>query len=499
LRGNTVEQPEIAPPTGSSEFRATRANPTIGRQSWAKTQSLVAAARVAFDMVAFLLSLSFAWLIAGTLAPTTGPERQLVAGQLPNAVTFAELALLACGLLTYFTSRGHYQQRAPFWSDLRHVLLGSVMTLLLNSFLEFAFKTSGSRLLIIGTWVMFAIVAMLMRCLMPRILDRAGIWRIPTIVVGEGEAARRAILALTSKPALGYDIIGQISLPSLSAQPTAHLWHGIMRQFQAHFVILAPDADECSQRAATKALVHEAVPFAIISSLEGLPGARCARTYFFNHNMVMLSYWNNLLQPVARAAKVVFDLTVAASLVLFLSPLLLAVAVAVKLGGGPALYLHHRVGAGGRPFRCLKFRTMVVNADAMLHELLHIDPAAAVEWATKQKLRNDPRITPIGALLRKTSLDELPQLLNVLRLEMSLVGPRPIVEEEMAHYDYDITYYLEMRPGLTGLWQVSGRSDTTYAQRKQLDTWYVKNWTLWRDIVILAKTIPAVLKRKGAV
>jgi Undecaprenyl-phosphate galactose phosphotransferase WbaP len=211
-----------------------------------------------------------------------------------------------------------------------------------------------------------------------------------------------------------------------------------------------------------------------------------------------VAYWHNL-QPVPRAAKVFFDLTAAALLVLLLLPLLLAIAMVVKLDGGPALYAHNRVGAGGRPFRCLKFRTMVMDADVRLQKLLHTDPAAAVEWATTQKLRNDPRVTKVGALLRKTSLDELPQLLNVLRLEMSLVGPRPIVEEEVFHYGSDISYYLEVRPGLTGLWQVSGRSDTTYAQRKQLDSWYVKNWTLWHDIVILAKTIPAVLKRKGAV
>jgi undecaprenyl-phosphate galactose phosphotransferase len=141
---------------------------------------------------------------------------------------------------------------------------------------------------------------------------------------------------------------------------------------------------------------------------------------------------------------------------------------------------------------------MVVDSGAVLNRLLQEDPAAAEEWARTHKLRHDPRVTWIGRLLRKTSLDELPQLLNVLRLDMSLVGPRPIVSLEIPKYGEDIAYYYETRPGITGLWQVSGRSDTTYGQRVRLDTWYVKNWTLWKDLEILCRTIPAVISGRGA-
>ncbi len=205
-----------------------------------------------------------------------------------------------------------------------------------------------------------------------------------------------------------------------------------------------------------------------------------------------------VLQAVARTVKVLIDLIGAASLVLVLSPLLLAIAAIVKLDGGPVFYAHPRMGAGSRRFRCLKFRSMTRDSDAALAHVLRTDPVAALEWRATQKLRNDPRVTPIGAVLRKTSLDELPQLFNILRLEMSLVGPRPIVDSEIEHYGNNIVFYYAMRPGLTGLWQVNGRSSTTYRRRVQLDRWYVKNWTLWRDIVILAKTLPAVLKRTGA-
>lgn len=205
------------------------------------------------------------------------------------------------------------------------------------------------------------------------------------------------------------------------------------------------------------------------------------------------------LQPLSRAAKLLLDLIGAVSLLVVLSPLLTAIAVMVKLDGGPVFYAHPRVGAGKRRFRCLKFRSMKQDSAAVLEHVLRTDAVAAAEWRATQKLRHDPRVTGVGAFLRQTSLDELPQLFNVLRLEMSLVGPRPIVDSEIEHYGSDIACYYATRPGLTGLWQVNGRSSTTYRRRVQLDTWYVEHWTLWQDIVILARTVPAVLKRTGAV
>ena len=180
--------------------------------------------------------------------------------------------------------------------------------------------------------------------------------------------------------------------------------------------------------------------------------------------------------------KIAFDVAVAACLLVVLAPVLLLVAAAVKADGGPVLFAHRRVGAGGREFPCFKFRSMVPDGDVVLRRLLASDPEAAAEWASSQKLRRDPRVTWVGRTLRSTSLDEIPQLLNVLRLEMSLVGPRPIVRAEIPRYGADISYYYETRPGVTGLWQVSGRSDTGYDQRVRLDTWYVKNWTLWQDL-----------------
>jgi undecaprenyl-phosphate galactose phosphotransferase len=149
-------------------------------------------------------------------------------------------------------------------------------------------------------------------------------------------------------------------------------------------------------------------------------------------------------------------------------------------------------------FPCYKFRTMHVDAEQQLRDLLASDPAARAEWEREFKLRNDPRITRIGHFLRRTSLDELPQLFNVIRGEMSLVGPRPIIQAELARYGDDVDYFLMVRPGMTGLWQVSGRNDVDYDTRVYLDTWYVKNWSLWYDIAILFKTVRVVFARKGA-
>jgi undecaprenyl-phosphate galactose phosphotransferase len=221
--------------------------------------------------------------------------------------------------------------------------------------------------------------------------------------------------------------------------------------------------------------------------------------YFISHDVVVMSAGSALANPFKRVAKRAFDIAAASFLIIALSPLLLAIAIMIRRGGGPALYRHKRVGFEGQTFGCIKFRSMDVNGDRILAELLAKDPEAAAEWAATQKLRNDPRITPIGRFLRNTSLDELPQLLNVLHGEMSLVGPRPVVQSELSFYGENADYYMQARPGMTGLWQVSGRSDTTYEQRVRLDVWYVRNWTLWHDLAILMKTIPVVLFRRGAV
>jgi Undecaprenyl-phosphate galactose phosphotransferase WbaP len=193
-----------------------------------------------------------------------------------------------------------------------------------------------------------------------------------------------------------------------------------------------------------------------------------------------------------------FDILAAGSALFVLSPLFLLIALLVKRDGGKVFYSHKRLGRNGEAFYCLKFRSMVPDGDIILHRYLDNNPVAKAEWENERKLQYDPRITRLGAFLRKTSLDELPQLLNVLRGEMSIVGPRPIVVAETDKYDSEINDYYRVRPGLTGLWQVSGRSNVSYGQRVSMDSWYVRNWSLWHDVMIICKTFPALLKRRGA-
>ncbi len=197
-------------------------------------------------------------------------------------------------------------------------------------------------------------------------------------------------------------------------------------------------------------------------------------------------------------AKRTFDIVGAIFLGLLLSPLILVIVALIRIEGQPVLFWHKRIGLDGRSFHCVKFRTMVRNATQVLRQLLDEHPELRDEWTKNFKLRNDPRITMTGRFLRLTSLDELPQLWNVLRGEMSLVGPRPIVRAELLRYGRNAARYLAVKPGLTGLWQIKGRSDTTYRRRVAMDKYYVQNQCMLLDIYILAATPAAVLRRNGA-
>jgi Undecaprenyl-phosphate galactose phosphotransferase WbaP len=197
-------------------------------------------------------------------------------------------------------------------------------------------------------------------------------------------------------------------------------------------------------------------------------------------------------------SKRIFDIVFSIFLFLLLSPLFIFFSLIVKIDGGSAFYGHERVGKNGKKFKCLKFRSMASNSQELLQELLASDPKAREEWNTTYKLKNDPRITKIGHFLRTSSLDEMPQLINIIKGEMSFVGPRPVTAAELPYYKDNVIYYLHVTPGLTGLWQVSGRNDVDYNTRVLLDKEYVQDWSFFQDLRILAKTVLVVLCRKGA-
>lgn len=203
--------------------------------------------------------------------------------------------------------------------------------------------------------------------------------------------------------------------------------------------------------------------------------------------------------PIGFASKRAADVIVAACGIVLLAPFfIICCVVTICFSPGPVLFRHERVGFNGRRFKCLKFRTMAVDAQERLRRHLELDAQAAAEWAASRKLRTDPRITLVGAMLRRSSLDEIPQLFNVLKGDMSIVGPRPVTEEELNRYSDAITAYYACRPGITGLWQVSGRSSTTYQRRVVLDSYYANNWSMVLDAKIMMATIPAVCRHDTA-
>jgi exopolysaccharide production protein ExoY len=206
-----------------------------------------------------------------------------------------------------------------------------------------------------------------------------------------------------------------------------------------------------------------------------------------------------LAAPVGLTSKRIVDIVLALSGIVLLSPLLIISFVATWMSSpGPIIFRHRRIGFNGKAFDCFKFRTMVADAPERLRKLLDADPAAAAEWAQCQKLRNDPRVTPAGAILRKSSLDELPQLFNVLIGDMSIVGPRPVTKDELSRYGASVNAYTACRPGITGLWQISGRSSASYETRISCDTYYAREWSLSLDSKIILVTIPSVLFAKDA-
>ena len=200
-----------------------------------------------------------------------------------------------------------------------------------------------------------------------------------------------------------------------------------------------------------------------------------------------------------KFGKRLLDLLLSALGIVVLSPVLLVLVIAIKLDSpGPVLFRQKRVGIHKTHFHILKFRTMYRNADDILEEILENDPVLKKEWLSKFKLTDDPRITPLGKFLRKTSLDELPQFWNVLTGDMAIIGPRPIVEAEKHYYGANFHVFSVVKPGITGLWQISGRNDLDYSERVNLDVYYVRNWSLWLDYFIFLKTIVNVLARRGA-
>ena len=429
-----------------------------------------------------------------------------------QAQAFALLAALTVGT---FWWRGHYSLRMPFWDELLEIFKSLLLAGLLNGMVVVFAQWPVSRFLWSVSWGLALGLVPLLRASMKVQLLKNGIWKLPTVIVGAGKNAIEAYRAMKSEPLLGFEVSTflavrtdrpeQLEVAENQYLPVQHIDADALPAWLAahghpHVAIAVDDTDLRKLEHQIELLSLRYKNIHVVPPLAGLPLFGVTANHFFSHEVLMLRVRNNLAMPSLMVLKRMFDFCGAFVGLLLLAPLFAYVGWQIKRQGGPGgvFFGHVRIGMNGKPFKCWKFRTMVHNSKEVLEQLLASDPQARAEWDTDFKLKHDPRITPIGAFLRKTSLDEIPQLWNVLKGEMSLVGPRPIIEAELARYAERVNFYLEARPGLTGLWQVSGRNETTYAERVALDAWYVKNWNLWYDIAILCKTVRTVLTGKGA-
>lgn len=419
-------------------------------------------------------------------------------------VTHTFLSIICVGW--FWIRLRHYSYRKPFWFELKEILrtlvIFAIIELAINAFSKWHF----SRYLWVFTWALAFILIPLGRSLVRRVLDKVGLWQRDTIIIGCGKNAQDAYLAINSEKNLGFKVnyfIGKGEHENtLYGQPIIdadiHEIKRIANKFTQFIIAVESEQIEERNNWIKKLSKYKFRHVSVIPTIRGLPLYGTDMAFIFSHEVMILRVNNNLAKRTSRFAKRAFDIFGALGIILISSPLLAYLYLQVKKDGGPAIYGHERIGRNGKRFKCLKFRSMILNSQEVLEELLANDENARMEWEKDFKLKNDPRITKIGHFIRKSSLDELPQLFNVLKGEMSLVGPRPIVHDELIRYSDDVDYYLMAKPGMTGLWQVSGRNDIDYETRVYFDAWYVKNWSLWNDIAILFKTINVVLNRDGA-
>jgi undecaprenyl-phosphate galactose phosphotransferase len=423
-------------------------------------------------------------------------------------------AVLVVLSIAVFWGKGHYSKRKPFSNEIKDIIKITLGIAALDVALLFLGKLEFSRATVLINWTILPFAMVAVRWMAKRTLAAAGGWVRPMVIIGWGENAVETALAFKDEALMGLKLVA--FLVPAGKDKLAHEIqdrHGnlipaisfgkdpvqILKQLGNPHVVLAMEQGGVdTYQDLIQQISRHSHDMQLVPALRGLPLYGMEANHFFAHEVLILTMRNNLARRLPQLIKRCFDLAVSILVLLLGSPIFLFIAFKVSQSGRPIFFGHTRVGQHNRPFKCYKFRTMAPNADKLLADLLANSEEARAEWARDFKLKNDPRITSIGHFLRKTSLDEIPQLWNVLKGDMSLVGPRPVVTAELERYGNQVDYYLEARPGVTGLWQISGRNDVSYDTRVYLDAWYVKNWSLFNDIVILLRTVKVIFRKDGA-
>ncbi len=421
-------------------------------------------------------------------------------------------------ILFTFITKGHYTQRVPWWSQVQNVLYICIIALIIDGFTRFALQMSFSRLLVGLSWVYVFFLTLLGRQIVYIFARRQGIWRIPTIIIGDIDTVTNILFAFSTDHYTGYHVKKVIlrdrkdkefdidSIPAKYKDITVVRdvdFDQCIKRHPDHFFVMSMETFRGEERDnLIKCLNDLGALYAIVPPISRISLFEMEPRYFFGYDIMLLHANSPIHSILGRVIKRSMDIAISSIALLALSPVILSVSVMLKLEGqgGSIFYGGHRIGRHGKKFKCWKFRSMEPDSDHLLQELLDSDPQAKEDWEVYRKLKQaDPRVTTKTArIIRKTSIDEIPQIWNVLIGDMSLVGPRPILEDEADLFGESIDQYLQVRPGITGLWQVSGRNETSFQRRVYWDSWYVRNWSVWGDIVILIKTLRVVLGQDGA-
>ncbi|MBI4848157.1 MAG: undecaprenyl-phosphate galactose phosphotransferase WbaP [Nitrospirae bacterium] len=413
----------------------------------------------------------------------------------------------------FFAYEGLYTKRFSFWDEVK-VLWKAIFFSTLGMFTilylgKFGAQVSRTTVVLMGI-ISFPVLPVI-RINAKRLLINTGLLKSKVLVLGAGKTGRLIAKALKRDVNLGLNVVGFLDddPEKVGKKLEGIKIHGGVDKAQKYIgrcgiedvVIAMPGFDKVKTISLINKLQHKTQNILLIPDLFGITVLGTNLQHFFQEQAIGLEVKNNLAQPVNVFIKKLFDIAASIIFLIILAlPMLLIFILIRTTSNGPAIFSQERRGKNNVPFRCFKFRTMYNDAEERLEALLESNQKAQSEWKNNWKLRDDPRVTRIGRFLRKTSLDELPQIFNVLKGDMSLVGPRPVTKAEIDEYYKDAAKLCFcVPPGLTGLWQVSGRSNTDYDYRITLDSWYVRNWNLWLDIVILFKTVRVVFKMEGAV
>ncbi len=411
----------------------------------------------------------------------------------------------------FIASARSYRRTVTFWQRVESLFyssLYSVFAVLLMFFLDLS-TDKHTIYFLLFLWLASFILLITIRYILKKFLDERYIFQIPLVIIGNQKEAAAFVKNINNDTGLGaYEVVGLVSdkptnINELKKYPVLGSFKDIEKIIADtgvnNVLIAVPYLGEQKEKSIINRVQPLVKNMCIIPNLTDIPMGGIDVETMFNEKIMVIRVRNNLARTINKVIKNIFDMVLTLIGTILISPVLVIIAIWIyKDSPGPVIFKHMRIGKDGKEFPCYKFRSMCVDAKEKLEELLKNDPEARAEWDKDFKLKHDPRITKSGAFLRKTSLDELPQIFNVLKGEMSLVGPRPIIRAEMERYGEHINDYLMVKPGITGMWQCSGRSDVDYTERVCMDSWYVRNWSVWLDIMLLWRTFKAVIAGKGA-